>query len=702
MTRWRVGIDIGGTFTDAALVDEETGQVRVVKVLTTPDDPAEGFMAALERGLAECHAGGPDLAAVVHATTVATNAIIEGKTARVGMLVTRGFRDILEIGRQIRSRLYDVHLQKPAPLVPRRWSLEVGERLDAEGRVLEPLDLGQVREAVRRLGREGVEAVVVCFLHSYLNPDHERAAAAVVREELPAAYLSVSSEACPEFREYPRASTAAVNAAVMPIVSRYIDTLESRLAALGATAPFYVMQSNGGVMTSASAKERPVYMVESGPAAGVIAARAVAARHGYRNVLSFDMGGTTAKVGLIQDGQLRLSTEMEIGAQAVTPLGEGRGGGYPVRTPVIDLVEVGAGGGSEAWIDAGGALRVGPRSAGARPGPAGYGLGGTMPTITDANLALGRLNPAFFLGGEMALDADAARRAITERVAAPLSLDLLTAASGIVEIANAHMVGAMRLVSVQRGYDPREFVLVAFGGAGPLHANALARELGIPTVLVPPSPGIASAVGMLVTDIRHEFVATRRVRLASLAPATLEALFADFFAEGEARLTRDGVPPSDRHVLRSADLRYLGQSFELSVTVPPGTLTVADIERLLTEFHAAHERAYGYAAPDDPVELVNVRLAAVGVTPKPRRAPLPEGGRNATAAIKDRRDVWFTESADWQSTAVLDRTKLLGGNVIAGPAIVEEHDASTLVYPGWEAAVDEHGNLVLRASGRAR
>jgi len=700
MTAWRVGIDIGGTFTDAALVDGETGQVRVVKVLTTPEDPARGFMCALERGLAECGAGGRDVAAVVHATTVATNAIIEGKTARVGMLVTRGFRDILEIGRQIRSRLYDVHLQKPAPLVPRRWSLEVSERLDAEGSVLEPLDLAEVRAAVLRLRDERVEAVVICFLHSYLNPAHERAAAAIVREKMPDTWLSVSSEVCPEFREYLRGSTAAVNAAVMPIVSRYVDALESRLAALGTTAPFYVMQSNGGVMTSASAKERPVYMVESGPAAGVIAAGAVAAPYRYANVLSFDMGGTTAKVGLIQDGRLRLSTEMEVGAQAVTPLGEGRGGGYPVHTPVIDLVEVGAGGGSEAWIDAGGALRVGPRSAGARPGPACYGRGGDVPTITDANLALGRLDPSFFLGGEMSLDAASARRAIAQRVATPLGLDPLAAASGIVEIANAHMIGAMRLVSVQRGYDPRDFVLVAFGGAGPLHANALARELGIPTVLVPPSPGIASAVGMLATDIRHEFVATRRLRLDGLAPAALEALFAEFVAEGEARLARDGVLLADRRMLRSADLRYHGQSFELPVTVPPGPLSAADAERLRDEFHAMHERAYGYAAPDDPVELVNVRLAAVGVTPKPRRAPLPEGGPMATRALKGPREVWFAEAGGFRPTLVLDRGKLLRGNVIDGPAIIEEHDASTLVHPGWTATVDEHGNLVLRPSLR--
>jgi N-methylhydantoinase A len=694
----RIGIDIGGTFTDAALVDGDSGAIRVVKVLTTPHDPAEGFMAALERGLAGSHAAGRDIAAVVHATTVATNAIIEGKTARVGMLVTRGFRDILEIGRQIRSRLYDVRLQKPPALVPRRFSLEVTERLDHEGRVLTPLDLAGVRDAARQLRREGVEAVVVCLLHSYLNSAHERAVAAIVRDELPDVFLSVSSEVCPEYREYLRASTTAVNAAVMPIVSRYVDALESRLLALGSVAPFYVMQSNGGVMTAASAKARPVYMVESGPAAGVIAAGAIATPYGYRNVMSFDMGGTTAKVGLIQDGQLRLSTEIEVGAQSVTPLGEGRGGGYPIRTPVIDLVEVGAGGGSEAWIDAGGALRVGPRSAGARPGPACYARGGDTPTITDANLVLGRLNPAFFLGGEMALDIDAARRAIADRVAAPLGLHPTAAAAGIVEIANAHMIAAMRLVSVQRGYDPRDFVLVAFGGAGPLHANALARELGIPAVLVPQNPGIASAVGMLMTDVRHEFVTTRRLRLDTVTPATLEGLFAEFVAEGEARLGRDGISPRDRQMLRSVDLRYHGQSFELPIAVPPPPLSADDVTRLRAEFDAAHERAYGYAAPEDAVELVNVRLAAIGMTPRPRRAPLPEGSSDPASAVTGTREIWFGEAGGWRKTAVLDRTKLLAGNVVAGPAIVEGHDASTLVHPGWSASVDRHGNLVLQTA----
>jgi N-methylhydantoinase A len=695
MSTYRVGIDIGGTFTDAAFVDEQSGAVHIIKVPSTPADPSGGFMAAVERGLQRCDVGGEAVRLVVHATTVATNALIEGKTASLGMLTTQGFRDILEIGRQIRARLYDVHLTKPRPLVPRRWSFGIRERLDAEGQVLEPLDVEAVRQAVRQCQAAGLEAIVCCFLHSYINPEHERLAAAIVREEYPEAFLSVSSEVCPEFREYLRASTTAVNAAVMPLVSRYLNALESQLQAWRITAPFYVMQSSGGVMSVQSAKHKPVYMIESGPAAGVIAAGAFAAPHGYANVISFDMGGTTAKVGLIQDGQLKLSTEFEVGGQAITPLGEGRGSGYPVRTPVIDLIEVGAGGGSEAWIDAGGALRVGPRSAGAVPGPACYGQGGTTPTITDANLVLGRLNPAFFLGGEIALNPDASHAAIVRQCAEPLGLDPLQAAHGIVEIANAHMIGAMRLISVQRGYDPRSFVLVAFGGAGPLHANALAHDLDIPTVLIPPSPGIASALGMLMTDIRHEFVATRRQVLARLQPHTLDALFADFAAQGEALLAREGVAAAQRRLLRSVDLRYQGQSHELSVAVPSGLLTPQVLTQLHEQFHAAHARAYGYNAREDAIELVNIRLTALGISPKPRLPALPKGSSDPTEARKGQRPVWFSETGGFTLCPVFDRTRLCWGNVVPGPAVIEELDATTLVHPGYEATVDQHGNLLL-------
>jgi len=696
MSTYRFGIDIGGTFTDAACVDEQTGEVQIVKVPSTPADPSGGFMAAVARGLHQCNVGGEAVRLVVHATTVATNALIEGKTASLGMLTTRGFRDILEIGRQIRSRLYDVHLTKPRPLVPRRWSFGIRERLDAEGRVLEALDVEEVRHAVRQCRAAGLEAIVCCFLHSYINPAHEALAAAIVRAEYPEAFVSVSSEVCPEFREYLRASTTAVNAAIMPLVSRYLDALEVQLQARRITAPFYVMQSSGGVMSVQSAKQKPVYMIESGPAAGVIAAGAFAAPHGYANVISFDMGGTTAKVGLIQDGQAKLATEFEVGGQAITPLGEGRGSGYPVRTPVIDLVEVGAGGGSEAWIDAGGALRVGPRSAGAVPGPACYGQGGTTPTITDADLVLGRLNPTFFLGGAMILDPEASRDAIVRQCAQPLGLDLLQAAHGIIEIANAYMMGAMRLISVQRGYDPRHFVLVAFGGAGPLHANALARDLDIPTVLIPPSPGIASALGLLMTDIKHEFVTTRQQVLSQVQPLALEALFADFAAQGETLLAREGVAAVQRRLLRSVDLRYQGQSHELAVPVPSGPLTPEVLAQLHEQFHATHARAYGYDAREDAVELVNVRLTALGVSPKPRLPALPQGGSDPAEALQGQRPVWFSETAGFTSSPVLDRTRLRWGNRVPGPAVIEELDATTLVHPGYQATVDQYGNLLLR------
>jgi N-methylhydantoinase A len=695
MGTYRICIDIGGTFTDAAFVDEQTGEVQIVKVPSTPADPSGGFMAAVERGLQRCAAAGEAVRLVVHATTVATNALIEGKTASLALLTTRGFRDMLDIGRQIRSRLYDVHLTKPRPLVPRRWSFGIRERLDATGQVLEALDVDEVRQVVRQCKAAGIEAIVCCFLHSYINPAHERLAAAVVREEYPEACLSVSSDVCPEFREYVRASTTAVNAAIMPLVSRYLDALEVQMQASHIQAPFYVMQSSGGVMSVQSAKHKPVYMVESGPAAGVIAAGAFAAPHGYANVISFDMGGTTAKVGLIQDGQLKLSTEFEVGGQAITPLGEGRGSGYPVRTPVIDLVEVGAGGGSEAWIDAGGALRVGPRSAGAVPGPACYGQGGTAPTITDANLLLGRLNPQFFLGGEMRLDPAASHDAIVRQCARPLGLEPLQAAHGIVEIANAHMIAAMRLVSIQRGYDPRHFVLVAFGGAGPLHANALARDLDIPTVLIPPSPGIASALGLLMTDIKHEFVATRRQTLTQLQPQALAALFADFAAQGEALLAREGVAAAQRRLLCSVDLRYAGQSHELALAVPSGPLTSQVVAHLHEQFHAAHARAYGYDAREDAVELVNVRLTALGVSPRPRLPALEHGDSDPIAALRGERPVWFSETAGFTSCAVLDRTRLRWGNVVAGPAVIEELDATTLVHPGYQATVDQYGNLVV-------
>ena len=695
MPTHRLGIDIGGTFTDGALVDEASGEVSIIKVPSTPANPADAFMEAVGRAARNPDFTPGGLTLLVHATTIATNAIIEGNIARVGMITTEGFRDVLEIGYQIRPKLYDVFQSKPEPLVQRRWSYGVRERLDAQGKVLQPLDEAGVLAAVREMREAGIEAIVVCFLHAYVNPVHERRAGELIRAEYPEAFLSVSSEVCPEFREFPRASTAAVNASVMPLVSRYVDDLQTRLTGEGFAAPFYIMQSNGGVMNAAAACAKPVYMVESGPAAGVIAAGALAHAQGHRNVISFDMGGTTAKVGLVMDGQPKLSTEYEVGAQAISPLGEGKGSGYPVRTQVIDLVEVGAGGGSMAWIDPGGSLRVGPASAGAIPGPVCYGAGGEQPTLTDANLALGRLDPDYFLGGELKLNAEAARNALQKHIAQPLDMELMRCADGVLEIANANMMAAMRVVSVQRGYDPREFVLVAFGGAGPLHANALAEAMGLPTVLIPPSPGVASAVGLLMTDIKHEFVATRRQLLEDTPPAELQATLNEFEQEASRLLGQEREDWLSVNLLRTLDLRYRGQSHELQVTLPGGSLGPDELSRARGQFEEAHRRAYGYTAPEDPIELVNLRLTAIGKLPGLPRKTVESGSGDPAGAERGGRKLWFRGLGREEDCPVYDRYRLRGGDTLAGPALVEEMDASTVILPGYSARVDQHGNLII-------
>ena len=566
--RYRLGVDIGGTFTDATLINEETGEIRVGKVPSTPQDPSHGFMEATHRILREAAVSPDEVGYVVHGTTVATNSIIEGKVARTGFVTTDGFRDLLEIQRQIRPSLYDLQFEKPRPLTPRYLCFGVPERLDAQGNVLTPLDESAVRNVAEQLRQEDVESIAVCFLHSYINPNHEKRTGEILREILPDTIISLSSEVAPEFREYFRASTTVINASISPVVGRYLQSIEARLRAEGLEAELLVMQSSGGVFTFAAASEKPVFMVESGPAAGVIAATYLGTTLGYPDVISFDMGGTTAKAGLIQNGTPRITKDYEVGAAAQTGVGASRGAGYPIRTPVIDLVEIGAGGGSIAWVDSGGVLRVGPQSAGADPGPVCYGTGGTEPTITDANLVLGRLNPSFFLGGEIELDVEAARRAIQEQCADPLNLDVVEAAHGIVEIANAAMVNALRLVSVQRGYDPRDFVLTAFGGAGPVHANRLAAEIDVPTTIIPMSPGTTSAMGLLVTDLKHDYSTTLIQHVDQLDTAAVEKTYQELEAQGGTSLEREEVRPEDISFLRQVDMRYVGQSYELTVPLP--------------------------------------------------------------------------------------------------------------------------------------
>ena len=697
--RFRIGVDIGGTFTDGTLVDSVTGQVTTSKVLTTPADPAAGFISAVQKLLELDDNVTPDaIEHVVHATTVATNAIIEGKLAKTAFVTTEGFRDMLEIARQIRPSLYDLQFEKPPPLVPRQLCFEVPERLDAKGEVVTPLDEKALAEVVERIAESDVEAVAVCLLHSYRNPNHEQRIGAAIAARLPNVIISLSSEVVPEFREYLRASTTVINSAVAPIVSTYLASITEKLHAANITSELLVMQSSGGVYPAEAASDNPVFMVESGPAAGAVAAASLGSALGYPNVISFDMGGTTAKASLIRNGQPSITKDYSVGGAAQAGTGAfGGASGYPIRTPVVDLVEIGAGGGSIAWVDSGGALRVGPQSAGADPGPVCYGLGGEEPTITDANLVLGRLDPNYFAGGEMSLNLDAAREAIRTQCAEPLGLSIEDAAHGIVEIANTAMVNALRLVSVQRGHDPRDFMLVGFGGAGPAHAVRLAEQAGIPRVLIPLGPGTASALGLLVTDVRMEGSATLIVRSDEIELSLVASEFERLENAGrEAHriaASASGAPEFERAI----EMRYWGQSFELSVPAPARTtIDEAWMNELTESFHDAHEMAYGFRANDEPVELVNLRLTTIGKISRPQMRKLDSTGTDASVATKGERPVYFAENSGDKGVAqtpVYDRSKLPAGAVFVGPAIIEEPDATTVIHPGWGVTVDVFGNL---------
>lgn len=699
--RFRLGVDIGGTFTDATLVDESSGRLWNAKVSSTPRDPSQGFLNATRQILENAALAPDSLRYVVHATTVATNAIIEGKVAPTVLITTEGFRDILEIARQIRPSLYDTQFEKPTPLVPRELCFGVRERLDATGAVVTPLDESAIPLIAARLQEAGIESVAVCMLHSYLNASHEQRVGEILQAAVPGVVISLSSDVAPEIREYYRASTTVINAALRPIVSRYLENIEASLRAQGIASELLVMQSSGGLMTFADAHRRPVFMVESGPAAGVITAAHLGKALGFADVISFDMGGTTAKVGLVQDGTPRITKDYEVGSIAQPGSGGFRAGGYPIRTPVIDLVEIGAGGGSIAWVDPGGVLRVGPRSAGADPGPACYGQGGTEPTVTDANLVLGRLNPGYLLGGDLKLNSERAHAAIEQRIAQPLALDVVRAAHSIVEIANVAMINALRLVSVQRGHDPRDFALTAFGGAGPLHANRLAQEMNIPVTVIPTSPGTASALGLLVTDITYDYATTLIERVDRLQPAAVANVFANLRRQGAEALAAAGVASSDMAFVRQVDLRYVGQSYELTLAYPDGEATGDSLGNLLQEFHAEHDRVYGHSVAGEPVETVNLRLTALGTIVKPPLLAKDVVAQELHAARLSSRQVYFGEAGEFVDCPVYDRYRLAAGMVVPGPAIVEEYDSTSVIHPGYYAAVDNYGTLLITRSEKS-
>jgi N-methylhydantoinase A len=690
---YRIGVDIGGTFTDVVVVAEESGAIQVVKVPTTPADPSQGFLDGIAEAFERFAIAPGQVAFAVHGTTIATNTIIEGKGAAAGLITSAGFSDVLEIAYQTRPALYDVFYDKPKPLVPRWRCVGVPERIGPDGAVLTPLDEDAVEAAARRLKELGVEAIAVAFLHSYRDPTHERRAAAAIARAVPGMPIVLSSDVCPEYREYPRTSTAVVNAVLQPKVGPYISRLEQRLVSQGLRARLHLMTSSGGIIAAETAKAMPVHLVESGPAAGVIGAAFVAerlVRPGLsQRILALDIGGTTAKVSLVDNGIPALADEFEVGAAARPTTTNGRGQGYPVKTPAISLVEIGAGGGSIARIDPGGALTIGPESAGAVPGPACYGKGGDRPTITDANLVLGRLDPSFFLGGALPLDLGRARDAIARDIAGPLGLGIVQAAQAIVDIANAKMIAALEFVSIQQGIDPRDYTLVPSGGAGPMHAVAIAAALGLAHVVVPPTPGLNSAVGLLATDVKHDFVRTIYRRSLNMAPDALWSVLDEMEEAGLRLLAQDGVPEGRRSIRREAELCYVGQSYPLKIPVPydrAGALAALD-----AAFRASHQQKYGFASQSEPTLVANLRLSAIGQVDRPRlEAGHP--GTGASSALKGSRIVHFGQAT---RTPVYDRARLGTGDVITGPAVVEQMDTTTVLPEGTTAIVDASGSLVI-------
>ena len=669
----RIATDIGGTFTDLVVLND-AGEFTTAKSHTTPPDFERGIIDVIKIGGVEPS----EVKDFVHGTTVIINALTEHTGAKCALITTKGFRDVLEIGRCNRPDLYNIHFKKPVPFVERHLRREVDGRVDYHGNEIEPIVIEQVAPLVEYFKKEGVEAIAICLLHSYANPSHELAIAAEVRRLVPELAVTASVEVTREWREYERTSTAVLNSYVKPVASSYVNRLDKRLDEIGVKGKRYIMQSNGGTISFAQSRIAPINMVESGPVAGVFGSAMMGRLLGIDKVIAFDVGGTTAKCSLVDGGDVKVSTEYSIARTARFP-------GYPLRVPVVDIVEIGNGGGSIAWLDDAGSLRVGPRSAGAVPGPVAYGLGGTEPTSTDANLVLGRLSPKNF---DMKVDMEAVRSAVKSRVADPLGISVDEAALGIVRIANSNMLNALKLISVRKGYDPRDFALVAFGGGGSLHAAVLATELSISTVIIPAAAAVFSAWGMLMTDMRHDFVRTIGKKLEDDTIAGLEPTWKEMEREATERYAEDGIG-TDRIVFtRFADMRYIGQ--EHTVKTPYNT----DRAQLEEDFAQLHEKNYTFRLDGIDSELVNLHLVAMGAVDKPEIKKITRSAKSVSEAVKEVRPVLFEEKG-WLDTTVYDPDLLPIDAVIEGPAIIEEKTSSLVVYSGQKAHLDSYGNIML-------
>lgn len=675
----RVATDIGGTFTDLVYLDERTGRLGVAKASTTPHNFAEAVIETLHKAAVDV----PATTFFVHGSTVIINALTERKGVKTALITTKGFRDVLEIGRANRPDLYNMYYTKPKPFVPRYLRFEVRERLNYKGEELEPLHEEDVAQAVQACRQEGVQAIAVCFLHAYANPDHEVRCGEIIRRLAPDIPVTLSHEITQEWREYERTNTTVLNSYVLPIAQFYLDNLEKNLGQLGMGKVYHIMQSNGGTVTFDMGKRAPINTCESGPVAGVIGAAVIGKLIGEPNVISFDVGGTTAKTSLVENGQPRITTEYKIEWRRDYA-------GYPILAPTIDIVEIGAGGGSIAWVDAAGALKVGPVSAGADPGPACYGRGGDRPTVTDANVVAGRINPAYFLGGEIPLHVDKARQAI-QPIADHFGISVEQAAMGIIRLADANMVNALKLVSVRRGYDPRDFVLIAFGGGGAMHAGALMRELRVKKVIIPTEPAVFSAWGMLMTDLRQDFIRTTIRRADQLSPEQLTHIYAQMEEPAMQNLREQRVSPDRVVFQRYADMRYVGQEHTVKVPLPGGTLTAAHMPEIIERFHQIHEHAYTFRL-ESAVEFVNYHLTAIGTVDKPELKKLDGASGSIEAARKGQRRVNFDELG-FHECPIYERSRLPVGVTLAGPLVIEEPASTTVVFPDQRVTRDEYGFL---------
>ncbi len=683
--KYMIGVDVGGTFTDFTLANAATGEVFNYKERSTPSDPSRAILTGIVEMLSLKQIDYKDIGYLVHGTTVATNTLIERKGASTALLITEGFKDIVEIGNQTRPSLYNLHQEKPLPLVPSHLRVEVPERIYQDGSVRQSIDLEILRERLHALPIKDVESIAICFLFSFVNPAHEKAASDLVRDIFPQAYISISHEVVAEFREYPRLSTTILNAYLGPVMRSYLENFQTAVKNIGIIVDPYITQSNGGTLSIQETVKSPVRTAVSGPSAGVIAAARFGELTGYNNLITFDMGGTSADISLVENGSPLVSVERKIV-------------GWPARLPMLDIITIGAGGGSIARIDMGGALKVGPESAGAIPGPACYQSGGTKPTVTDANVLLQRINPQKILGGKMHINQAVAQDSIRKHISELSGLSILDAANGIIDVVNANMVRAIRVVSVERGYDPKDFTLMAFGGAGPLHAVALAKEIGIPRVLVPPSAGTLCSLGLLLTDIRSDHVYSRVISPSPAIVPDVKGIFEELEKEGTTILDKEQVGLGDRSFLRWIDARYKLQNYELMIPVQTDEFTEDGLTKIEKRFHSAHELTYGYARPNAEIEFVNFRLTAIGTLPKARIAQRPtrrEAEISEPLRPVDNRKVYFKEIQGFVDCNIYQRSDIYSLDAILGPAIIEQMDATTVIPPGVACRADLYGNLII-------